>query len=254
MPISRSTISTNPNISLFLTLVFVLVILIIVLDLISRLGLHMRRHVLIRERQQEITNAFEGFCYQPYAEFEDLPGLSSFPDVADSFNSALPRVFRASAPEIYHVIDDYHGDIHRTVFDLRTVQRGTDGNRSKAYVTSAFLIELPESTLTVFSLRRKGLANMVLWGEDPNIDVGDFVFSNTFELNGSDQHAVKALFDPSLISFFRANTNFFANGSLDVVRNAILFRYGQNLAPDEIKIIINILMKLITELSERADS
>ena len=82
------------------------------------------------------------------------------------FYSKLPNILRPSTPEIYQVIDDQQGDLHRTFFDLRMVHRGTEGNRSTAYTTIAFLMEFSKPSLTAFSPGRKGLANMVLWGKD----------------------------------------------------------------------------------------
>ncbi len=219
---------------------------------IRMLGQYARRHYLNRDRARLIEDAFPTFCFQPFAEHRDLAGLSEFLSLASRFSSPLNIILSGAKPEIYNLIDDNPGSQHRLVFDLRIVSRGIGESGSKVQTFSVFLINLLDDDLTPFSLGREGLANMTLWGVDPDIDFeGEFVFSQNYYLTGADREAVKRLFDSSVVGFFRANTGLFTNGALEVSRNAILFQYARVMSPEDIATTLDTLSKLIELLIER---
>lgn len=244
------TILSDPNITLGLAILAGLIGLLILFWLINQVGLYARRHLLGHARQRVFEQAFTDFCYQPFAEGQDVAGISNFPALADEFKTAFSPLLQKPKPEIYHLIDDHQDQIHRSVFDLRTLSIGVDGSRTTAITRSAFLINLPAQTLTAFCLGREGLGNMTVWGEDPDIDIeGEFIFSQNYHLTGPDRNAVIKLFDSELVSFIRTHTALFSACRLDVNQNALLLRHAEALDPDRIRSTLDILSKLILLLS-----
>lgn len=214
--------------------------------MLRQLGVYSRRHLLGRERERLFLAAFPEFCYQPFADAQDIVGLANFPELANRFKSFLNINMLGSGPEIYHLIDAPFDNQHSSIFDLRTVSRNIGGGGYSSHTGTVFLIDLPEYALTEFSLCRDGLLYAVLWGEDPDIDIEDeVVFSQTFHLTGPDRAAVTRLFDKSLVSFFRTHSMLFAAGSLGVRQHALYFQYAEALAPEEIRSTLDVLSRLI---------
>ena len=230
----------------------VLGVLIFLYLLITLSGRYSRRHLLGDKRKRLLQNAFTDFCYQPFADPIDLVGITNIPEFADKFKSSFSLSFLSHEPEIYNLIDDQRGNSHRSVFDLRVVSSKVVTGGSTVHTFSVFLLNLPDYSLTAFELGREGLANLVLWGEDPDIDIeGEFIFSQTFHLTGPDRAAVITLFDKELVSFFRTNTLLFSSGRLYVRQNAILFQHAEKLSPEEIRSTLCILSKLIELCAQR---
>ena len=186
---------------------------------IHYLRLYARRSILGRARRRVLQEAFPDFCYQPYADPQDIAGLSKFPALAEKLHPNTLNILFDAPSEIYNLIDDHQDNIDRSIFDLRTASKPVSGGRAYAETNTVFLINLPEHTLTPFSLVHTS--------------------------NGDPQReAVIKLFDKSLVDFFRVHSLLFTYGSLEVEPNVILFHHAQRLDPEGIRSTLDILTKL----------
>jgi hypothetical protein len=195
----------------------ILIFLVLLSLTLRQLGKYAGRNIFGRQRASLFQAAFPDFHYHPFAASKDLTGLDNFSEFADTLSPTIYQLIFGAQPEIYNLIDDHHGNLQRSIFDLRTVSRGLGSGGSSAYISSVFLLSLPDHALTAFCLGRESFGHINLWGQDPDIDIDDeFIFFQKFHLIGPDRDAVIRLFDKPLVRFFRTNSELFTAGTLDV--------------------------------------
>jgi hypothetical protein len=218
---------------------------------LRKLREYSRRHIFGRKRARQIQAAFPEFCYQPFPTSRDISDLACFPYLAATFELSINQRLLGGRPEMYNMINDQRGNLHRSAFDLRSVSKSFTRGAAYSETHSVFLISLSDQVLTPFQINRYLFGYGALRGDPPKIDIDNkLVLPKSLSLTGLDQEAVTKLFDITLVRFFRSHSLLFTFGALDVKQDAIIFLHTRACSPKDIRSTLDALLKL-TEILAR---
>ena len=227
--------------SLFQVLIAVVGIILLWLAL-NWVGLYIRQNFLGKARSQELSAAFMEDEFEPFASNDEVVGLLDFPHV-------YKLAQWGGRYEIYNLIAGRDEAVEYSAFDLRTA----GGSQRHATTSSAFVLRMKGADLISFNLGLESFGDVVLWGEDTDIDIKDeFIFSKTYHLSGPERERVAQLFDSELVGFIKSHMLFFNAGSLKVNNDSLIFSASARKDAEGIRESLRVLSKLMMLLSAKS--